>query len=408
MVVTSAPGKILWVGGYSVLEKGNISFVTGVDKRVYVQGSKSDDIKIHVNIPQFDISFTGTFDNYLKLDKELNEQEKKGSLFVRTVLDICFRYLKYKGHRISGISIETFSDPAFGIGDTKTGLGGSAAVTVAVVASIFELHGLGIEKNRELIHKMSQFIHYRAQGKIGSGFDIAAACFGGHAYSRYSPEMINHINEKSSSEEIVSAIDKDWDYVVEEFPMPPGFLVSIGNFIGESASTSEMVKKINEWKRGSLQAYNTLMNELNESNKETIRWLKEINRLHEEFPDSYEKILHNPSQEMHNFKKAFEKGRMLTKHLGELTGADIETDDITQVIEQTMKQGAFVSKLPGAGGGDSIAAISFSKSDKHKLESYWLDCKIKEIEPLDISISNEGVKIEQDKTFEEIKAKILK
>ncbi|GEM_PF-797574 len=427
MVVTSAPGKILWIGGYSVLEKGNIAFVTGVDKRVYVQANKTDPIEtskqgkqsdrservesgsnIHIKIPQFDVDATGKFDgSKIDLDKELNEAQKKGSSFVRVAIETCLRYLKHKGHDVKGLEIESYSDQAFGIGDTKTGLGGSAAVTTSTVAAIFELHGLKIDENRELIHKMAQFIHYRAQGKIGSGFDIAAACFGGNTYSRYSPEMISHINENSSIEEISTAIEKQWDYTTENMPLPHGFLVSVGNFIDESASTSQMVKKINEWKAGSKEAYKTLMNEINEANKEAIRWLKEINNLYKDFPDSYEKILKEPSQEMHNFKKAFEKGRILTKHLGELTGAQIETNEVSQVIEQTMKHGAFTSKLPGAGGGDNIAAISLSKHDKHKVESYWLDCVIKQIEPLNISISNEGVKIET-KTLEQIKADILR
>ena len=121
MVITSAPGKILWIGGYSVLEKGNVSFVTGVDKRVYVRCEKSD--KIHVKIPQFGIEVIGKIDgSCLVLDKELSDNEKKGSLFVRTALETCLRYLKYKGKRVSGLEIETLSDPAFGIGDTKTGV----------------------------------------------------------------------------------------------------------------------------------------------------------------------------------------------------------------------------------------------------------------------------------------------
>ncbi|GLJ28441.1 hypothetical protein SUGI_0559600 [Cryptomeria japonica] len=69
----------------------------------------------------------------------------------------------------------------------KTGLGSSAAMTTAVVASI--LHYLGLvnvptkacAKNADnmtdadlnLVHAVSQTAHCVAQGKIGSGFDVS-------------------------------------------------------------------------------------------------------------------------------------------------------------------------------------------------------------------------------------------
>lgn len=81
----------------------------------------------------------------------------------------------------------------------KTGMGSSAAMTTALVASL--LHYFGIirlpaaeatstassaeQKNagvpsedKALLHNLAQLAHAIAQGKIGSGFDVAAAVYG--------------------------------------------------------------------------------------------------------------------------------------------------------------------------------------------------------------------------------------
>lgn len=96
----------------------------------------------------------------------------------------------------------------------KTGLGSSAAlITSLVSALLFHLHVIsqtsfgesqdqspskepysGIE-GKKLAHNLAQFIHCLAQGKIGSGFDIAAAVFGSQIYTRFNPEVIQAFME---------------------------------------------------------------------------------------------------------------------------------------------------------------------------------------------------------------------
>ena len=45
------------------------------------------------------------------------------------------------------------------------------------------------EKDLRLVHNLAQFCHCCAQGKIGSGFDVAAAVYGSMEYVRFSPEV---------------------------------------------------------------------------------------------------------------------------------------------------------------------------------------------------------------------------
>ena len=57
-----APGKILWIGGYSVLERPNISFVTAVDAYVNVNVKSLEGNKIIVDVPQLRVHVEGTVD----------------------------------------------------------------------------------------------------------------------------------------------------------------------------------------------------------------------------------------------------------------------------------------------------------------------------------------------------------
>jgi phosphomevalonate kinase len=46
------------------------------------------------------------------------------------------------------------------------------------------------DRDRLLAHNVAQYIHCLAQGKVGSGFDVAAAVFGSQLYRRFSPAVI--------------------------------------------------------------------------------------------------------------------------------------------------------------------------------------------------------------------------
>ena len=96
----------------------------------------------------------------------------------------------------------------------KTGLGSSAAlITSLVSALLLHLHVISQtsfgdsqpqssneepyngNEGKKLAHNLAQFIHCLAQGKIGSGFDIAAAVFGSQIYTRFNPAVIKAFME---------------------------------------------------------------------------------------------------------------------------------------------------------------------------------------------------------------------
>jgi phosphomevalonate kinase len=73
-------------------------------------------------------------------------------------------------------------------GGRKLGLGSSAAVAAAAVASLLEVAGVDVEAEHWLTFVLADRAHRAAQGGRGSGADVAAAVFGGVlAYTR--PEV---------------------------------------------------------------------------------------------------------------------------------------------------------------------------------------------------------------------------
>ena len=52
--------------------------------------------------------------------------------------------------------------------------------------------------DRRLAHNLAQFVHCVAQGKVGSGFDVSAAVFGSHVYTRFDPAVIQNAMDDSS------------------------------------------------------------------------------------------------------------------------------------------------------------------------------------------------------------------
>lgn len=88
----------------------------------------------------------------------------------------------------------------------KTGLGSSACLVAALTGSL--VHAFEKAKNpsqllqqqqqhgnqlENVISRLAQIGHCHAQGKIGSGFDVSAACFGSHVYQRFSSAALNPI-----------------------------------------------------------------------------------------------------------------------------------------------------------------------------------------------------------------------
>ncbi len=374
-VSVKAPGKILWIGGYSVLERPNVSYVSTVDAYVTATLKTREDDTVELNAPQLKASAKGAVEK--STGKMLIDAPKELLLF-KTAAEVASRYIVGLGLPISGFSITTNNDGPFAYSlldgnVVKSGLGSSAAVTVATVGAVLKAFGVGLYE-KEAINKISQTAHSIATGKIGSGFDIAAATFGSILYLRYSPDTFKALPTEYTNVQLVALIKKSWDYKIEKFALPKEFRLLFANF-GESMITTQAIGNMSEFKKNDPNAYGKLVKKINDENVKAIAALR--------------KIRSGEKDSLQEFREAFDKGRLLTKKLGELSNVAVEPDDCTELIEESKKNGAFVAKLPGAGGKDAISAITLDDKSYSSLKSYW--SARRDIRVLDIKSSDKGV-----------------
>ncbi|MBU1197935.1 hypothetical protein KJ765_05500 [Candidatus Micrarchaeota archaeon] len=402
MAIASAPGKIVLIGAYAVLKKPNISYVAAVDKRVFALAEKILEKRFVLEAPPLDVKEWGVWnDGTLELDAD--EDEKKKLRFLRAAVEACLKYFEWKQIEFRGIRVETWNDPAFGAGDRKTGMGSSAAAVVATIAAVFLEHGLDMEENKDAIHKLAQYANFIAQEKIGSGIDVAGACYGSIAYSRYSDEIMGH-----SFQEMMG---NEWDQRSEPLQMPKGMRLAMA-YTGKSANTRDLVKKVDAFEKKKEQAFLLLMEALNAENDKAMLWLKKMGDLSRKSAQKYGEVAaffdgrgSAPEVAMYEeemtafreFKHAFAKGRQLTKQLGVESKAGIESDEASALIEESEERGAFVCTMPGAGGGDSLAALCLSEESKKKLMAFWSQ---NGLHLLDITFSGKGMQEETMDTWE--------
>ncbi|MGC8572096.1 MAG: hypothetical protein ACP5LH_02350 [Candidatus Micrarchaeia archaeon] len=385
-IEAKAPGKILWLGGYSVLERPNIGYVTAIDSYVHAYLELIDNSNtIYIEVPQFGLKISGSID--LKNGK-LNIERINELNLLLTTIEVTLSYVLSKGYKLKGMKLYTKNDKAISYNIinnnlnqkkiSKSGMGSSSAVTVAVTASILSAYGLDMYEN-DCLHKLAQVSYSIATKKIGSGFDIATATYGSIEYVRYSPSIISEFPYNFTPDDVNKIVLKEWDYQIKKVQLPNIFIPTIANFVDDAAITISLVSKVNDFKKQNPEAYKILINEIHNSAKSAVNLLDKINN----DPEDKDKI--------NNFIEEFEKSRLATKKLGELSNTEIETDDITELIEKSKLKGAAVARTPGAGGKDSIVALSF-KENIDRLKNFW--STINNLELLDTTVQNNGCRIE--------------
>src|SRR3989344_1604417 len=393
----SAPGKVLWLGGYSVLEKGNLSYVTAMDGRVFCLARPLAGKGIKLKSAQFGINLEGIVQGRAIKLKAASKQSRESGRFLIAAANNCLKYLSAKKIRNGGFALSVANDAAFDTPLRKTGLGSSAAATVAVVTAILGSAGVDVlgGRGRIAVHNLSQLSHSQAQGKVGSGFDVAAAVFGPIEYSRYSPEMVVRALA-ATGKKFAALMEGTWDYQIFPLGMPQMFVPLLA-YTGTSASTSEFVVKISKFKEKKRKAYAGLLSEINESVKAACLALEELRALEAEIGrEEFAVAARRGEGAFERFRHSMQDARLLTKKLGELAGAEIEGKAHTALIQESMQHGAYVCRLPGAGGGDSIAAICLAKYDAKKLADYW---KGRGLRVLEADLDLEGARKEPPEAF---------
>jgi len=97
MFHVSAPGKILLIGGYSILEKGNLGYTLAVNQRVHSFLSPYLEDSIIFELEDFNLKVKAEFmDGKLFPSRPLSQEEEKYFNFAKTASELALRYLEEK------------------------------------------------------------------------------------------------------------------------------------------------------------------------------------------------------------------------------------------------------------------------------------------------------------------------
>ncbi len=352
MVKVSAPGKLFLSGEWAVLEIGNPGLVAAVNKRVFAELDESN--KISITIDDFNIKNLGAiFDGKeIRFEKELDEKESEGTQFIKGAIETTLKYLgdgAKKAFKIHSWGEQSHVEIEGQV--KKIGFGSSAAAVVATVAGILALNGEDITRKdiRDKIYKLSAISHYFTQGKVGSAFDVAASTYGGvFVYQRFDPRWL--VDKLDAGVSVKEVVDQEWpSFKAEPLVIPDGFRLIVG-WTKESASTSAMVKQLNEWAKTNQDEYKRLYDNIANIVRGLIPAWKEGNK---------EKIL-----------ELLRKNEDSLRELGQKSGVNIETQNLRKLSEIANQNGA-AGKLSGAGGGDCGIAVCFDPETEEKVRKAW-------------------------------------
>lgn len=292
----SAPGKLLLMGDHAVVY-GHPCLVTAVNKRIKVEIEKSE-----------------------------KDQWQDGKFSNAAIA-------KFRSQFNISQPIKVTVTSEF---NTNFGLGSSSAITVALAMSLYKLLLNKEPEPKELFDFCYQVVK-EAQG-VASGFDVAAAIYGGIIYFVTGGKTIEPLE-------------------IKDLPL----LVAYSGIKADTVTMINLVKeKMVTHQKGVEEIFSNISSLVEEGKIALLE--KDWERLGKLF----------------NFNQDY------------LEDLGVSTEKLNDMIWVARKAGAYGAKLSGAGGGDCMIAVVPEEKRKE------VSLAIKNVggEVLDVKISSEGVKLE--------------
>ncbi|GKU05399.1 phosphomevalonate kinase [Fusarium langsethiae] len=427
-IAVSAPGKVFLAGGYLVLDQEYTAFVFGLNARINIIAGDIHTTagvqltEIVVDSPQFlDAQWRygyhlageggGIKVTQLQVGDQINPNP-----FVETTLSYALTYIdRVAGHRpshslasarliiladndyYSHSESDTTRSGRFAkfpvtLGNAnKTGLGSSAALVTSLTASLLvhylpeDLFSIDSDKGKRTLHNLAQAAHCAAQGKVGSGFDVATAVYGSCRYRRFSPATLNKIPEPGAAgfaDALVKLVDgeSEWDVEVlkDAVTVPKGAVLRMCD-VDCGSKTVGMVKKVLAWKASNPEESKNLWDELQKRNEQLIATLNagDVAELPEKITAVREKI----------------------REMGSASDVPIEPESQTELLDAlSTVEGVYGGVVPGAGGYDALALLMKDDEEtKQRVEVFlekWATEKGTKVKLLGVKGEMEGVRSE--------------
>lgn len=241
----------------------------------------------------------------------------------------------------------------------KTGLGSSAALVTALTSAVLEFcfsrNPPARPEKRELqerLHRLAQLAHCAAQGKVGSGFDVASAVYGSCIYRRFTPsipERIGSHDEPGFAERLVELVEDDqvWDYEINahrKVAIPKGLRLVMCD-VDCGSQTPGMVKQVLKWRADSQATADSLWSELQQRN--------------DELADRLQTLSEGEQDKNHlRLKSSISQIRDLLRKMTLAAKVPIEPDEQTALLDACSGlPGIIGGVVPGAGGYDAITLL---------------------------------------------------
>lgn len=322
-MMLEVPGKLILLGEYAVLHKGQRGIVMATKKGVTLE-----------LLPSHDIGFYSeeTGENFW-IRQEPSAPVERVTFSYRAI-EMTYAYLKEMGIQTQPFQMILKSS----LNDVKSGmsmgLGSSAAVVVALVKGLLMAHHIKVDLE-VLTFKLAYLVHRDIQGN-GSGIDIAASTYGGLILYE-SPDYAWLEDFICKCKTLTEKVNTPWvGASVKTLKLPWDVGVTYA-WSGEKASSRDLVKAYLEAGAKDPQAVFDFL----EKTDKTLQ--------------AFEKACQE--EDLKALFKAVKSQRIHLNQMAKALGLKLETPKLKKLCDHYEKHGA--GKFSGAGGGD--CAIGFYK-----------------------------------------------
>jgi phosphomevalonate kinase len=250
-----------------------------------------------------------------------------------------------------------------------------------------------------VLHNLAQASHSYAQGKVGSGFDIASAVYGSCLYKRFSPTLLSALpapGVPGFANQLKDLVEgPKWDTEIREaaIKMPTGLRLVMCD-VDCGSETPGMVKQVLKWRQENQAEANKLWGGLQKGNEALAA---ELTRL--------ATAGSRPGEGYQNLQTIIDANRELIRQMSKASGVPIEPEQQTKLLDYcSTLEGVIGGVVPGAGGYDAIVLLVEDKEEviaslKESLKSYKVESveegvKIGKVGVIGVREEMEGVRME--------------
>jgi phosphomevalonate kinase len=296
----------------------------------------------------------------------------------------------------------------------KTGLGSSAALvtalTAALIATRLPTHGdSDLTSRRGVIHNLAQAAHCAAQGKVGSGFDVAAAVYGSCLYRRFTPQVLEYVGEAGRDgfgERLHRCVEDlepehQWDTeILQKTVQIPRQLRLVLCDVDCGSQTPGMVKQVLAWREQNAQEADLLWTALQQGTQELCAELIRLSRL--------EGIAEMNYQGLADIISTI---RSLGREMSDKSKVPIEPPAQTALLNAcSAVSGVVGGMVPGAGGFDAVVLlVENNETTMEALQTLLHDWKTQDGKPniaeqtdvklLGVNQDGQGIRSEPVETY---------